>query len=178
MSSVGTCLTVTTFDTNSFKVGIAPETLRRTNLGTLTQGSRVNLERAVSATTRLGGHLVQGHIDTVATIISVVADGDALTMRFEPRDKDALRYIVEKGFVAVDGASLTVTKVDDDAGWWEVMMIAYTQEKVVTARKMAGDIVNLEVDMVGKYVEKSVKAWTTPREGLGALAAKFGAHGA
>lgn len=153
----GTCLTVTHFDKSSFKVGVAPETLRRTNLGALKQGSSVNLERAVSASTRMGGHFVQGHVDTVATIVSVTPDGNAKTFRFQPRDKSILRYIVEKGFITIDGASLTVTKVHDGPdGWWEVMLIAYTQEKVVTAGKQPGEEVNVEVDQVGKYVEKSV----------------------
>lgn len=156
----GTCLTVTEFDKSSFKIGCAPETLRRTNLGSLRPGSTVNLERAVSAKTRMGGHFVQGHVDTVATIASVTPDGNALTFRFTPRDASVLRYIVEKGYVTIDGASLTVTKVQDGPqGWWEVMLIAYTQEKVVTASKQPGDVVNVEVDQVGKYVEKSVEGY-------------------
>ncbi|OAL00734.1 Lumazine-binding protein [Phaeosphaeriaceae sp. SRC1lsM3a] len=156
----GTCLTVTEFNKTSFKIGAAPETLRRTNLGSLKQGSKVNLERAVSANTRMGGHFVQGHVDTIATIQSVTPDGNALTFRFKPRDPAVLRYIVEKGYVTIDGASLTVTKVQDGPeGWWEVMLIAYTQEKVVTASKKVGDDVNIEVDQVGKYVEKSVAGY-------------------
>lgn len=155
----GTCLTVTSFDKTSFKVGVAPETLRRTNLGSLKQGSNVNLERAVSASTRMGGHFVQGHVDTVATILKVEPDGNALTFRFQPKDKSVLRYIVEKGYVTLDGASLTITKVDDEEGWWEVMLIAYTQEKVVTASKKPGDEVNVEVDQIGKYVEKAVEGY-------------------
>jgi len=156
----GTCLTVTEFDKSTFKVGVAPETLRRTNLGTLKEGSQVNLERAVSAHTRMGGHFVQGHVDTIATILSVTQDGNAKTFRFQPRDRSVLRYIVEKGFITDDGASLTVTNVQDGPdGWWEVMLIAYTQERVVTATKQPGDAVNVEVDMVGKYVEKNVAAY-------------------
>ncbi|KAH6872397.1 hypothetical protein BKA58DRAFT_438512 [Alternaria rosae] len=156
----GTCLTVTEFTKSSFKIGCAPETLRRTNLGSLKEGSKVNLERAVSANTRMGGHFVQGHVDTIATIESVTPDGNALTFRFKPRDTSVLRYIVEKGYVTIDGASLTVTKVQDGPeGWWEVMLIAYTQEKVVTASKKPGEDVNVEVDQVGKYVEKSVAGY-------------------
>jgi riboflavin synthase len=157
----GTCLTVTWFDKSSFKVGVAPETLRRTNLGSLVQNSNVNLERAVSATTRMGGHFVQGHVDTVATILRIEPDGNALTFRFQPRDPAVLRYIVEKGYVTLDGASLTVTKVDDKEKWWEVMLISYTQEKVVTASKKPGDDVNVEVDQIGKYVEKAVEGYFT-----------------
>ncbi|KAL8807124.1 MAG: hypothetical protein Q9223_004456 [Gallowayella weberi] len=178
----GTCLTITSFTLSppSFTVGVSPETLRRTNLGRLSQNSHVNLERAVSASTRMGGHFVQGHVDTVATILSVVEDGEARVFRFAPRDEEVLRYVVEKGYVTIDGASLTVTRVSDHVpasgegvgkiglkgdeggerrGWWEVMLIAYTQEKVVTAGKRVGDEVNVEVDMVGKYVEKSVRGY-------------------
>ncbi len=140
-------------------MGVSPETLRRTNLGDLAEGSEVNLERAVSATTRMGGHFVQGHVDTVASILSVKPDGNALTFRLQPDGRSVLRYVVEKGYVTLDGASLTVTKVDDTGGWWEVMLIAYTQERVVMASKKEGDGVNVEVDMVGKYVEKSVRGY-------------------
>ena len=162
----GTCLTVTEFDKSSFKVGVSPETLRRTNLGSLAKDSGVNLERAVSASTRMGGHFVQGHVDTIATILSVTPDGNALTFRLQPRDKDILRYVVEKGYVTLDGASLTVTKVVDGAnGYWEVMLIAYTQERVVMAAKKAGEEVNVEVDMVGKYVEKSVQGYFEGKTG-------------
>ncbi|KAI4123661.1 MAG: hypothetical protein LQ347_006066 [Umbilicaria vellea] len=155
----GTCLTITEFSAHDFKVGVSPETLRRTNLGHLAKGSRVNLERAVSASTRMGGHFVQGHVDTIASVASVTPDGNALTFRLKPRDRDVLRYVVEKGYVTLDGASLTVTQVDDREGWWEVMLISYTQERVVMGGKKAGDAVNVEVDMVGKYVEKSVQAY-------------------
>ena len=155
----GTCLTITNFDKSSFKVGVSPETLRRTNLGSLEESQQVNLERAVSASTRMGGHFVQGHVDTVATIMSIAPDGKALTFRLQPRDKDVLRYVVEKGYVTLDGASLTITKVDDKEGWWEVMLISYSQEKVVMGGKANGDKVNVEVDMVGKYVEKSVRGY-------------------
>lgn len=162
----GTCLTVTEFTPTSFKIGVAPETLRRTNLGSLTKGSKVNLERAVSAETRMGGHFVQGHVDTIAKIVSVTRDNEALVFRLQPREKDVLRYIVEKGYVTLDGASLTVTAVEDGAeGWWEIMMISYTQEKVVMGGKKEGDDVNVEVDMVGKYVEKSVAGYFEGKTG-------------
>lgn len=114
----------------------------------------------------MGGHFVQGHVDCVAKVLSVTPDGNALTFRLEPQlmpggggGKATLRYIVEKGYVTLDGASLTVTKVDDVEGWFEVMLIAYTQEKIVTSAKKAGDEVNVEVDQVGKYVEKSVQGY-------------------
>ena len=158
----GVCLTVTSFTVTpapQFTVGIAPETLRLTNLGDLTQGSRVNLERAVRADTRMGGHFVQGHVDTTAEIIDKRPDGNAVTFRFQPKNREVLRYVVFKGFVAIDGASLTVTKVNDEEGWWEVMLIAYTQERVVTAAKEVGQTVNVEVDMTAKYVEKGLMGY-------------------
>ncbi|BAE56946.1 hypothetical protein F9C07_9790 [Aspergillus flavus] len=156
----GTCLTVTAFDKTWFKVGVAPETLRRTNLGSLSTNSRVNLERAVLSETRMGGHFVQGHVDTIATILSVTPDSNALVLRLQPRDRGVLRYIVEKGYVTLDGASLTVTKVvDGEEGYFEIMLIAYTQEKIVTASKKVGEDVNVEIDIVGKYVEKSVQSY-------------------
>ena len=108
----------------------------------------------------MGGHFVQGHVDTIATILSVTPDGNSLVFRLQPRDKSVLRYIVEKGYVTLDGASLTVTQVQDGSeGWWEVMLIAYTQERVVMAAKKKGELVNVEVDMIGKYVEKSVQGY-------------------
>ncbi len=117
----GVCLTVTAFTTlpvPTFTVGVAPETLRLSNLGGLTVGSHINLERAVRASTRMGGHFVQGHVDTVATVARVAPDGAALTMRLAPRNRDVLRYVVHKGFIALDGTSLTITAVNDDEGWW------------------------------------------------------------
>lgn len=107
----------------------------------------------------MGGHFVQGHVDTTATILSKIPDGNAITFRFAPKSKDVLRYVVYKGFIALDGASLTVTKVNDEEGWWEVMLIAYTQEKIVTAAKAVGETVNVEVDMTAKYVEKSIQGY-------------------
>lgn len=155
----GVCLTVVTFVINphpTFTVGVAPETLRITNLGTLTKDSKCNLERAVRADTRMGGHFVQGHVDTTATIARMEPDGNAITIRFQPTKREVLRYVVYKGYVALDGTSLTVTNVDDTEGWWEVMLIAYTQEKVIIAQKKVGDTVNVEVDMMAKYAEKSL----------------------
>ncbi len=168
----------------AFTVGVAPETLRLTDLGGLRRGSRVNVERAARADTRMGGHFVQGHVDATAEIVAARRDGEALVLRFRPRDPAVLRHVVFKGFVAVDGASLTVTRVVDEhgrdgggggggggheygqdeeggeggggGGWWEVMLIAYTQEKITLARKAVGDTVNVEVDVLAKYAEKSV----------------------
>lgn len=106
---------------------------------------------------------MQGHVDTVASIFAITPDGNAITYRLQPRDKDVLRYIVEKGYVALDGASLTIIKVTED--WFEVMLIAYTQTHVVMGSKKVGESVNVEVDMVGKYVEKSVDAYFNKQGG-------------
>jgi riboflavin synthase len=170
------CLTLTTFTAGTaaaapqFTVGVAPETLRVTNLGALRAGSRANLERAVRADTRMGGHFVQGHVDGVAVIAERRPDGNALTLRFRPQPQgdgssqkkaadEMLRYVVYKGFVALDGTSLTITRVDDAEGWWEVMLIAYTQERVVLADKQVGETVNVEVDVLAKYAEKSMAGY-------------------
>lgn len=108
----------------------------------------------------MGGHFVQGHVDTTASILAVTPDENSLVFRLSPKDPSVLRYVIEKGYVTLDGASLTVTKVQDGKeGWWEVMLIAYTQERVVMAGKGVGGVVNVEVDMVGKYVEKSVRGY-------------------
>lgn len=97
-------------------------------------------------------------MDTTATIESLTPDGNALTVRLRPADPAVLVYVVEKGYIALDGASLTIVAVDDDAGWFEVMLVAYTLDKIVMRRKTVGDSVNVEVDMAGKYIEKQVKA--------------------
>ncbi|CAN6645118.1 riboflavin synthase [Trichomonascus vanleenenianus] len=167
----GVCLTVTEFTDSTFKLGIAPETLRRTDLGSLKAGDPVNLERAVAGHTRFGGHFVQGHVDTVAKIVEKKPDGNAITFTFEPKNKEMMKYIVEKGFIALDGTSLTVTAVDDVKGTFSVMLIAYTQEKVVIPRKEVGDYVNVEVDLMGKLVEKQIehmlqKQTTSALEGI------------
>ncbi|KAH0548100.1 hypothetical protein GP486_008166 [Trichoglossum hirsutum] len=111
----------------------------------------------------MGGHFVQGHVDTTAAILAKTPDGSALTFRLQPRDQGVLRYVVEKGYVALDGTSLTITKVSDGGdgtdGWFEIMLVTYSQEKVVMARKAVGDEVNVEVDMLGKYVETGVRGY-------------------
>ncbi|GME67351.1 unnamed protein product [[Candida] boidinii] len=152
----GTCLTVTEFDENSFKVGVSQETLRKTNLGNLNTGSKVNLERAISGDVRFGGHMVQGHIDTIAKIISKNPDGNSIVFEFELRDKEYINYIVHKGFICVDGTSLTVTNVDYENSRFKIMMVAYTQEKVIMPLKKINDYVNIEVDVTGKLIERQV----------------------
>ncbi|HZR99354.1 MAG TPA: riboflavin synthase [Chloroflexota bacterium] len=150
----GVCLTVTAHDAGSFTVGLAPETLRRTNLGDLRPGMQVNLERAVAAGGRMGGHYVQGHVDGTGEIVSVRPEGDSLWMTFRA-PHDLLPYLVVKGFVAVDGISLTITERRDDT--FSVALVAYTQSVVTLASKRPGDRVNLEVDVIAKYVESLLR---------------------
>ncbi|KAK6462048.1 riboflavin synthase [Scheffersomyces coipomensis] len=159
ISTNGVCLTVTEFDEakTQFKVGIAPETLRRSNLGDLKTGSKVNLERAVTSEVRLGGHVVQGHVDTIASITKRVPDGNAITFTFQLRDKDYIHYIVEKGFIAVDGTSLTVTNVNYETFEFSIMMVSYTQSKVTLPTKDIDGSVNIEVDLTGKLIEKQIE---------------------
>ncbi|CAI8602655.1 unnamed protein product [Vicia faba] len=151
----GTCLTVTQFDKNTsdFTVGLAPETLRKTSLSELETGSPVNLERAVTPVTRMGGHFVQGHVDGTGEIVSMVPEGDSLWVKVRV-EKELLKYIVPKGFIAVDGTSLTVVDVFDEEVCFNFMLVAYTQDKIVVPMKKVGQKVNLEVDILGKYVER------------------------
>lgn len=150
----GVCLTVTAFDSKSFSVDIMPETLGKTNLGRLRSGDRVNLERPLALGGELGGHLVQGHIDGTGKIISIVPEEGAVLMKFETLP-EIMRNIVLKGFIAVDGASLTVTT--RDARTFGVSIVDYTRRHTTLADKKIGDTVNLEVDIVGKYVAEFVK---------------------
>ena len=150
VSVEGACLTITALDPEGFTVGLAPETLRRTALGSVSPGTRVNLERALRVGDRLGGHIVQGHVDGTAQIVAIRPEGDSLFVTFEADDTIA-PYIVQKGFVAVDGASLTVA--DRSTHTFSVALIAYTQEHVSLVDKGIGDRVNIEVDILAKYVE-------------------------
>ncbi|KAG9447828.1 hypothetical protein H6P81_013956 [Aristolochia fimbriata] len=151
----GTCLTVTHFDlaTSNFTVGLAPETLRKTSLIELSQGSLVNLERALLPTTRLGGHFVQGHVDGTGEIASLAVEDDSLWVKVRT-SPELMKFVVPKGFIAVDGTSLTVVKVYDEECCFDFMLVAYTQQKVVIPLKKVGQKVNLEVDILGKYVER------------------------
>jgi len=161
----GACLTVTEFSSDPkndggwFKVGVAPETLDKTDLGDLKVGQLVNLERALAAHVRFGGHFVQGHVDSTATLIRKEPDGNSVRLTMQlPEHTTLMPYLIPKGFIALDGASLTVTTVDDSERSFGVMLIAHTQSKIGLAKKEIGHKINVEVDMVGKYVEKSVKA--------------------
>ncbi len=154
----GVCLTVTNFDSSSFSVDIMSETLKRTNLGLLHAGDRVNLERPLALEGRLGGHLVQGHVDDTGRVASVMPDGGAMLIRFEAAP-GVMRYIVEKGFVAIDGVSLTT--VTKDASSFQVSAVDYTRQHTTLGSRQAGDLVNLEVDIIAKYVEQLSQTHST-----------------
>ena len=147
----GTCLTVCSFDGGSFSADVMPETMRRTNLGTLAPGSPVNLERAMAANGRFGGHIVSGHIDGTGQVRSLRREDNAVWVRIAA-SPDILRYIVEKGSIAIDGISLTVASVT--AQDFAVSVIPHTGEETTLLHKKPGDIVNLECDILAKYVEK------------------------
>ena len=147
----GACLTVTAMGGNTFSIDVMPETLRRTNLGALHPGECVNLERALPADGRFGGHFVQGHVDGTGRVSSVIPEGEALLMKVAA-PSDIIRYVVEKGFIAVDGISLTTTNCD--AASFTVSLVAYTLQHTTLGHKKPGDVVNLEVDIIAKYVER------------------------
>jgi riboflavin synthase len=153
----GVCLTVTHYDEakKAFTFGCAPETMRRTNLGKLKTGSEVNLERALHVSIpgreRFGGHFVEGHVDGTGTIESMTPEEETLRIKIKV-DPTMMRYIVEKGYICIDGTSLTVCDVGED--FFTIMMISFTQSKVIIAKKKPGDTVNLELDILAKYVEK------------------------
>ena len=146
----GTCLTVVEFGGGRFRVDLAPETLRRTSLGELAEGMAVNLERPLAASDRLGGHIVQGHVDSAGRVMSVRPEGDCFIFRIRS-PRRLMPYIVEKGFVAVDGISLTV--VSKGAASFTISVIPYTFSNTNLQEKSRGNRVNLEVDILAKYVE-------------------------
>ena len=150
MAVNGTCLTVVEFGDDRFRVDLAPETLRRTSLGELVEGSRVNLERPLAVSDRLGGHIVQGHVDAAGRVMSIRPEGDCFIFRVRA-PKRLLPYIVEKGFIAVDGISLTVVK--KGATSFTISVIPFTLSNTNLQEKSAGSRVNLEVDILAKYVE-------------------------
>lgn len=161
----GVCLTATTVDAGGFTADVMHETLDRSSLGALVPGSPVNLERAMAANGRFGGHMVAGHIDGTGTITARRQDDNAVwyTVSAAP---SLLRYIVEKGSIAIDGISLTVAAVEADR--FSVSVIPHTAAVTVLGRKRPGDIVNLETDLIGKYVEKLLRPAedTAPKGGI------------
>lgn len=147
----GVCLTVTSMSGNKFTADVMAETLRRSSLGSLKHGSKVNLERAMAADGRFGGHIVSGHIDGVGIIRSLSREDNAVWVEIETPEK-LLRYIVEKGSIAIDGISLTVARLTEESFF--VSVIPHTGEETTLLHKKTGDIVNLENDIIGKYVER------------------------
>ena len=154
----GVCLTITGFDGGSFSVDVMPETLVRANLRLLQAGDRVNLERPLALGGQLGGHLVQGHVDDTGRLASIKWNGGAKIIRFEALP-EVMRYVVEKGFIAVDGVSLTV--VTRDTSSFQVSIVDYTQKHTTLGSRQVGNLVNLEVDVIAKYVEQLIQAGNT-----------------
>ncbi len=151
----GVCLTITNLKTDSFSVDVMPETRKTTNLGLLSAGDGINLERPLTLGGRLGGHLVQGHVDATGRVDSVTRDEVAAIIRFEA-PPEVMSYIVDKGFIAVDGISLTV--VARDTSSFRVSVVDYTQKHTTLGNRWMGDVVNLEVDIIAKYVEQLSQA--------------------
>lgn len=149
----GVCLTVTTFDNGSYTADVMPETMNRTNFKDLRINDLVNCERAMPANGRFGGHIVSGHIDGIGVISKMTRDDKAIRVKIETRP-EILKYIVEKGSITIDGISLTVTEVSSFD--FDVSIIQHTQDETTLTKKEIGDTVNLENDIVGKYIEKFV----------------------
>ncbi|NOU63074.1 riboflavin synthase [Paenibacillus sp. LMG 31461] len=151
----GVCLTVISYDSDSFSVDVMPETYRKTNLRKLQSGTRVNLERAMAANGRFGGHIVQGHVDATATILSRITEENAVVYRFAPENPHIFRYIIPGGSITIDGISLTVVDVTESDV--SVSIIPHTLAQTVLHDKKAGDTVNIECDVLGKYMERLLK---------------------
>ncbi|MDF2531352.1 MAG: riboflavin synthase, alpha subunit, partial [Clostridia bacterium] len=151
VSTNGVCLTVIHFSNKSFVVDVMPETMRRSNLNNLKPGSKVNLERALKLGDRLGGHIVSGHIDGIGRI-SAIEEEDNATWVTIMSESEIMKYIIEKGSIAIDGTSLTVAYVDRES--FKVSIIPLTRDETTLLSKKIGDEVNLECDMVGKYIER------------------------
>ncbi len=157
----GVCLTAVSIGNHSYSVDVMHETLRRTNLGDLKSGSRVNLERAMQANGRFGGHIVAGHIDGTGQISSMEKDDNAVWITIDT-SSDILKYIIDKGSITIDGISLTVGRVNSKN--FAVSVIPHTASNTTLLTKKPGDTVNLENDMVGKYVEKLLRYGVVPGE--------------
>ena len=151
----GVCLTVVARDDRSFTVDVVPETLSRTTLGRLARGSRVDLERAATATTALGGHIVQGHVDATTALAGRQAEGDGARLRFA-MPKALARYVVQKGFITLDGVSLTVAALARRT--FDVALIPHSAQRTTLGSLREGDLVNVEVDIIAKYVERLLDA--------------------
>lgn len=165
----GVCLTVSALDEASFSADVMPETLRRSGLGSLAVGKKVNLERAMPADGRFGGHLVSGHIDGTGIIQSLRKEENAIWMRIGC-DPELLELIVEKGSICIDGISLTVAEVTETG--FAVSLIPHTAKVTTIGERKAGDIVNLETDMIGKYVRRLLHP-DTPKKPESGLSLEF-----
>ncbi|MFP6678613.1 MAG: riboflavin synthase [Dehalococcoidia bacterium] len=152
----GACLTIMALEEGELSVEVIPETLKRTNLSELEPGSHVNLERSLAEGGRIGGHMVQGHVDGVAEVSFVEKNEDSIVFRFRSSES-IMRYIVPKGFITIDGTSLTVVDRDDDG--FSVAIIPYTYEHTTIAERTAGSKVNIEVDVTAKYVEQMARPY-------------------
>jgi riboflavin synthase len=152
----GVCLTATATSATGFAADVMHESVDRSSLGGLAEGSSVNIELALRAADRLGGHIMQGHVDGVGKVTGLREDGFARVVTIAPDDPALLRYVVEKGSIAVDGVSLTVARIDDEA--FDVSLIPETLERTNLGSARAGQRVNLEVDVLAKYVEKLLRA--------------------
>ena len=157
----GACLTITALQDGAFTVDVSPETRRRTNLGLLRPGDPVDLERPLAYGGRLGGHLVQGHVDGTGAVASIAPEGDGYVFTFDT-SPSLVRYLVQKGFVAVDGISLTV--VEAASTGFTVAVIPYTYQHTVLGSRGPGDLVNIEVDVLAKYVERLLGPAAETRE--------------
>ena len=146
----GACLTITNIENNKFSVNVVKETLSRTNIGNLTKNSKVNLESSLRLGDKIGGHMVQGHVDCTAKVISITKDSGSWIVDFE-KPTSIASYFVEKGFIAIDGVSLTVT--NNESSSFRVSIIPYTWENTIFSGYQSGSIVNLEPDMTAKYIE-------------------------
>lgn len=171
----GVCLTVTSHDSRSFTVDVVPQTYRHTNLSQLKGGDPVNLERAMEAGGRFGGHIVQGHVDGCGVIASRRAENNAVLFRIEPQQERLMRHLIPQGSVTLDGISLTVAAVETTC--FQVSIIPHTLQATALQWKQAGDTVNVETDIIGKYVEhllgRGAQRQETTEQRRGQLTADF-----
>lgn len=158
----GVCLTAVQVNAHGFAADLSPETLQRTNLGALRRGSRVNLERPLSPTSRLSGHFVQGHVDGAGEFLSLEPLGDGNWWLRVRAPRELLRYLVFKGSIAVDGISLTIAALEDDVV--SVAIIPHTYEQTSLGKLAAGDRVNIECDMIAKHVERLIQTMDLGRK--------------
>ncbi|MDF2961595.1 MAG: subunit alpha of riboflavin synthase [Paenibacillus sp.] len=169
----GVCLTVVQFDESSITVDVMPETFRRTSLQKLHIGDRVNLERAMASGGRFGGHIVQGHVDSTGIITSRTPEENAVVFQIEPEDRAILKYMIPHGSITIDGISLTLVEVSEQR--FTVSIIPHTLAQTVLQHKHPGEQVNLEADVLGKYIEKllNFRTGSEPAKKIGSLTESF-----